>query len=76
MLRRLWREDDVTHRGEFYTVEHSSLQPRLLGAAEGRHPTLYFGGASAAAEQVAATDADVQLFWGSRWTGSPNASTG
>lgn len=64
LLRRLWREDDVTHRGEFYTVEHSSLQPRPLGAAEGRHPTLYFGGASAAAEQVAATDADVQLFWG------------
>jgi alkanesulfonate monooxygenase len=28
------------------------------------HPTLYFGGASAPAEQVAATEADVQLFWG------------
>ena len=28
------------------------------------HPRLYFGGASAAAEQVAATEADVQLFWG------------
>jgi alkanesulfonate monooxygenase len=30
----------------------------------GRHPRLYFGGASAAAEQVCATEADVQLFWG------------
>ena len=30
----------------------------------GRHPRLYFGGASAAAEQVSATEADVQLFWG------------
>lgn len=27
-------------------------------------PTLYFGGASEAAERVAATEADVQLFWG------------
>lgn len=64
LVRRLWREDDVTFRGEFFTVEHSTLQPRPLGAAEGRCPKLYFGGASAAAEQVAATDADVQLFWG------------
>jgi alkanesulfonate monooxygenase len=29
-----------------------------------RHPRLYFGGASAAAERVAAAEADVQLFWG------------
>jgi alkanesulfonate monooxygenase len=29
-----------------------------------RHPKLYFGGASEAAERVAATEADVQLFWG------------
>ena len=28
------------------------------------HPKLYFGGASPAAEKVAATEADVQLFWG------------
>ncbi len=35
-----------------------------MGAAQGRHPRLYFGGASAAAEQVAAAEADVQLFWG------------
>lgn len=50
--------------GEFFGVEHSTLQPRPLGAADGRYPKLYFGGASASAEQVAATDADVQLFWG------------
>jgi alkanesulfonate monooxygenase len=34
--------------------------PRLSGGG----PRLYFGGASAAAEKVAATEADVQLFWG------------
>ena len=64
LLRRLWCEEDVTFDGEFFRVEHSTVQPRPFGAEQGRHPTLYFGGASAAAEQVAATDADVQLFWG------------
>jgi alkanesulfonate monooxygenase len=64
LVRRLWREDDVTFQGEFFQVEHSTLQPRPFGAAEGRSPKLYFGGASAAAEQVAAAEADVQLFWG------------
>lgn len=64
LVRRLWHEDDVTFHGEFFRVDHSTLQPRPLGAADGRHPKLYFGGASAAAEQVAATEADVQLFWG------------
>jgi alkanesulfonate monooxygenase len=61
LLRRLWHEDDVTFAGEFYRVERSTLRPR---PAEGGHPRLYFGGASAAAEAVAATEADVQLFWG------------
>ncbi|ETB51521.1 alkanesulfonate monooxygenase [Mycobacterium avium 10-5560] len=64
LLRRLWTQDDVTFHGEFFRVEHSTLRPRPLGAEQGRHPKLYFGGASPAAEQVAATDADVQLFWG------------
>jgi alkanesulfonate monooxygenase len=38
--------------------------PRVEPRAGRPHPKLYFGGASAAAEQVAATEADVQLFWG------------
>jgi alkanesulfonate monooxygenase len=61
LLRRLWHEDDVTFEGEFYRVEHSTSAPRPTG---GGHPRLYFGGASAAAEEVSATEADVQLFWG------------
>lgn len=59
IVRRLWTGEDVTHRGEFFSVEHSTLSPRPA-----RPPRLYFGGASAAAEEVAATEADVQLFWG------------
>jgi alkanesulfonate monooxygenase len=63
-VRRLWREEDVTFDGEYFSVEDSTLEPRTFGAEEGRHPKLYFGGASAAAEEVAAAEADVQLFWG------------
>lgn len=64
LVRRLWTEEDVTFAGEHFRVEGSTVSPRPYAADEGGHPRLYFGGASAAAEQVAATDADVQLFWG------------
>ena len=40
------------------------MNPRPYDAENGRHPRLYFGGASAAAERVSAEEADVQLFWG------------
>jgi alkanesulfonate monooxygenase len=64
LVRRLWTEENVTFRGDYFGVEGSTVTPRPWGAAQGRHPRLYFGGASAAAEQVAAAEADVQLFWG------------
>ncbi|GAA4831601.1 LLM class flavin-dependent oxidoreductase [Kitasatospora terrestris] len=64
LVRRLWGEETVTFHGEHYRVENSSLRPRPWGAEDGRHPRLYFGGASGAAEEVAAREADVQLFWG------------
>jgi alkanesulfonate monooxygenase len=64
LVRRLWSEDAVTFRGEHFWVENSTLVLRPYLAEAGRHPLLYFGGASSAAEQVSATEADVQLFWG------------
>lgn len=64
LVRRLWHEQDVTFRGEFFTVENSTVAQQPVGAERGRHPRLYFGGASEAAERVAAAEADVQLFWG------------
>ncbi|MEW9552867.1 LLM class flavin-dependent oxidoreductase [Nonomuraea sp. NPDC050783] len=64
IVRRLWTEEEVTYDGEHFSVTGSTLAQRPA-AREGRpHPPLYFGGASAAAERVAATEADVQLFWG------------
>ncbi|HEY6790018.1 MAG TPA: LLM class flavin-dependent oxidoreductase, partial [Trebonia sp.] len=64
IVRRLWHEESVTFRGEHYWVENSTLALRPFGADTGRHPLLYFGGASESAERVAAAYADVQLFWG------------
>jgi alkanesulfonate monooxygenase len=64
LVRRLWTEENVTFAGEHFSVTGSTVATRPV-AREGRpHPRLYFGGASPAAERVAATDADVQLFWG------------
>jgi alkanesulfonate monooxygenase len=60
IARRLWTEEHVTFEGEHFGVTDSTVVPRPVGTG----PRLYFGGASAAAEKVAATEADVQLFWG------------
>jgi alkanesulfonate monooxygenase len=60
IARRLWTEENVTFKGEHFQVADSTVVPWLPD----RGPRLYFGGASAPAEQVAATEADVQLFWG------------
>lgn len=64
IIRRLWTEEHVTYRGEYYGVTDATVQPPVVDRPGRPHPTIYFGGASAAAEAVAATDADVQLFWG------------
>lgn len=64
ILRRLWTGDDVHFEGQHYRLSGSTLRPRPLGLPQRPHPTLYFGGASDAAERVAAAEADVQLFWG------------
>jgi alkanesulfonate monooxygenase len=60
IIRRLWTEEHVTFAGDYFMVTGSTVVPRPRGAG----PRLYFGGASAAAERVSATEADVQLFWG------------
>ncbi|MFH9613743.1 LLM class flavin-dependent oxidoreductase [Streptomyces pratensis] len=64
LLRRLWTEEGVTFSGEFYQVSGSTIAPRPYATGDRAHPTLYFGGASPAAERVSAAEADVQLFWG------------
>ncbi|WP_410606485.1 LLM class flavin-dependent oxidoreductase [Amycolatopsis sp. lyj-109] len=64
IVRKLWTGQDVTYQGEYFGVTGSTLAQRPVVRDGRRHPRLYFGGASAAAEEVAASEADVQLFWG------------
>lgn len=64
LVRRLWTEKDVTFSGAFYGIIASTVVPRPAAHGDRRHPKLYFGGASQAAERVSAAEADVQLFWG------------
>ncbi|GAA1858144.1 LLM class flavin-dependent oxidoreductase [Myceligenerans crystallogenes] len=64
IVRRLWTQESVTYDGEHFRVTGSTLDLRPVARAGRPHPRLYFGGASAAAERVAAAEADVQLFWG------------
>ncbi len=61
LVRRLWAGERVSCSGRHYAVTDASL---ALAPRAGEHPPLYFGGASEAAQRVAATQADVQLFWG------------
>lgn len=64
LTRRLWTDENVTYEGEYFHVKDSTVAPRLLARGDRKHPPLYFGGASPAAEAVSATESDVQLFWG------------
>ncbi|SFK37754.1 LLM class flavin-dependent oxidoreductase [Cellulomonas sp. KH9] len=64
LVRRLWTQEHVTYRGEHYRVDDATLAPRPVVGTDRPHPRLYFGGASPAAQRVAAAEADVQLFWG------------
>ena len=64
LVRRLWTQEAVSYAGEHYRVDGSTVVPHIVPRGSRCHPPLYFGGASAAAEQTAAVEADVQLFWG------------
>jgi alkanesulfonate monooxygenase len=69
LVRRLWTEENVTYAGDYFRAFDSTVAPRIEVRGSRRHPMLYFGGASEAAERVAATEADVQLFWGEPLSG-------
>ncbi|SDD48226.1 LLM class flavin-dependent oxidoreductase [Glycomyces harbinensis] len=64
VVRKLWTEENVNYKGEHFQVADATLGVKPVADGERRHPRLYFGGASEAAERVAAAEADVQLFWG------------
>lgn len=59
VLRRTWTGTPFDHHGDHYRVQGGGLATPLDPV-----PDLYFGGASPAAERVAARQADVALMWG------------
>ncbi|MFO0660781.1 MAG: LLM class flavin-dependent oxidoreductase [Polyangiaceae bacterium] len=62
VCRRLWASNvPFDYGGEFYKLRQTQLE--LLPLQSGG-PSIYFGGASPAAEIVGAQHADVHLFWG------------
>lgn len=66
VLRGSWGAEPYNFSGKHYQVERARFPQPLEPAGSGanRVPLIYFGGASAAAEQVAAKHADVYLLWG------------
>jgi alkanesulfonate monooxygenase len=59
VVKREWEGKPYRHEGRFYEVEGTGL-----GREISQRPLIFFGGASAAAEQVSIRHADVQLFFG------------
>jgi alkanesulfonate monooxygenase SsuD/methylene tetrahydromethanopterin reductase-like flavin-dependent oxidoreductase (luciferase family) len=54
-MKRLWTEDNVTHRGKFFHVENLTLGPRPV---QKPHPPIWTGGGADTALKRAGTWAD------------------
>lgn len=70
VMRKCWGDAPFDHEGLHYRVEKGGLRERFgagtLAADDPNRepPPFYFGGASPAAEKVAARHVDVSLLWG------------
>ncbi|MVW73258.1 LLM class flavin-dependent oxidoreductase [Bordetella sp. 15P40C-2] len=59
IVRRLWSGEQFSYDGDYYRLRNARLR-----RVEQSAPPIYFGGASASAEAVAARHSDTYLFWG------------
>jgi alkanesulfonate monooxygenase len=66
VMRGAWGAEPFDFNGTHFQVERARFPQPLdpAGDGAGATPLIYFGGASPAAEQVAAKHADVYLLWG------------
>ena len=55
LMKRLWTEENVTHKGRFYNVENLSVGPRPV---QKPHPPIWTGGSAEVALKRAGTWAD------------------
>ena len=51
VLRKIWTEDDVDFRGDFYRIHDFTLKPKPLNTAERPNPEFFQGGNSTAARR-------------------------
>ena len=58
VLRKIWTEDDVEFRGDFYRIHDFTLKPKPLNTAERPHPEIFQGGNSTAARRNGGRDSD------------------
>jgi len=58
VLRKIWTEDDVDFRGDFYRMHDFTLKPKPLNTAERPNPELFQGGNSTAARRNGGRYAD------------------
>ncbi|MCJ0898183.1 MULTISPECIES: dimethylsulfone monooxygenase SfnG [Rhodococcus] len=58
VLRKIWTEDDVDFRGDFYRIHDFALKPKPLNTPERPNPELFQGGNSAAARENAGRYSD------------------
>ena len=54
VLRKIWTEDDVEFRGDFYRIHDFTLKPKPLNSPSGPNPEIFQGGNSTAARATAA----------------------
>jgi dimethylsulfone monooxygenase len=55
VLRKIWTEDDVDFRGDFYRIHDFTLKPKPLNTPERPNPEIFQGGNSTAARRNGAT---------------------
>jgi len=51
VLRKIWTEDDVEFRGDFYRIHDFTLKPKPLNTPERPNPEIFQGGNSTAARR-------------------------